>query len=41
MLRYAYMDDIKIEAVKAGDQAIAEALAAICESKQDLPVIVF
>ncbi len=41
MLNYAYMNDIKIEAVQAGDQAIAEALAAIYERMQDLPVIVF
>lgn len=41
MLDYAQMNDFKIEAVHDGDQAIAEAIAAILKDKQKLPVIVF
>jgi hypothetical protein len=41
MLNYTHMDDLKIEALRNDDVALAEAIVAVFSNSQNLPVIVF
>ena len=41
MLNYVDMDDFKVEKLRSGDQALADAIASVIASKQTMPVIVF